>query len=172
MASHGIEACHRRKSQGTLVKKFDVFRLRASALPSWASFLFPDRLGIARQKTEKGPFDGTLRLQMVRSQLGGFTMRKTLLATGVAFVALQVSSAYAAETCRATKATPVASSVLRIVNPPSCERTICKRRVPSNGPFSVFCRAIPSRSGNRKLAQEGSALARKRNTSNFLTSVP
>jgi hypothetical protein len=34
-------------------KKCAVFRFRANALPSWASFLFSDRVGIATNKTEK-----------------------------------------------------------------------------------------------------------------------
>src|ERR1700726_1429144 len=58
-------------------KMFVVFRFRANAFPSWASFLFPNRVEIPRKKTEKSDrFYGTLR-----SQLGGFTMRKVLLAT-------------------------------------------------------------------------------------------
>src|SRR5260370_18806351 len=59
----------------------------------------------------------------------------------------------------------VASSPLRIVNPPSCERRVSVKTVH----FSVFFVGIPTRFGNRKLAQEGSAFARKRNTANFLT---
>jgi hypothetical protein len=37
-------------------KKFAAFRFRASALPSWASFPFPNRVGIPTKKAEKGPF--------------------------------------------------------------------------------------------------------------------
>jgi hypothetical protein len=40
-AQHG-GARHQRKS---LVKKFSLFRFRANALPSWASFPFPNWLG-------------------------------------------------------------------------------------------------------------------------------
>src|SRR5258708_8765721 len=58
----------------------------------------------------------------------------------------------------------VASSTLRIVNPPSCERRVSVKTVH----FSVFFVGIPTRFGNRKLAQERSAFARKRSTTNFL----
>src|ERR1017187_8420109 len=39
---------------------------------------------------------------------------------------------------------------------------------PQNGPFSAFFVGIPTRFGNGKLAQEGTAFARKRNAANFL----
>src|ERR1700674_3333876 len=52
-----MEARHPRKSRAPdntgADKKFAVFRFRANALPSWASFLFPNRVGIATNKTEK-----------------------------------------------------------------------------------------------------------------------
>src|SRR5437660_11884073 len=74
-------------------KKFVVFRFRANALLSWASFLFPNRVGIPTKKTEKW----TVFTESLRSQLGGFTMRKVLLATGVGFLALQGFAARADE---------------------------------------------------------------------------
>src|ERR1700748_2762845 len=40
-----------------------------------------------------------------------------------------------------------------------------------NGPLFSFIRRYPSWFGNRKLAQEGSAFARKRNKTNFLISA-
>jgi hypothetical protein len=43
----------RRRKSRVLAKKFAGFRFRAKALPSWASFPFPNRLGIAAKKTEK-----------------------------------------------------------------------------------------------------------------------
>src|ERR1700721_3932491 len=52
-----MEARHPRKSPAPdntgADKKCAVFRFRANALPSWASFLFPNRVGIATNKTEK-----------------------------------------------------------------------------------------------------------------------
>jgi hypothetical protein len=71
-----MEARRLRKSR-VPAKKFVVFRFRTNALLSWASFLFPNRVGISTKNTEKvDRFYGTLG-----SQLGGFTMRKVLLAT-------------------------------------------------------------------------------------------
>src|ERR1700730_7154598 len=43
------------ESHGAPDKKFALFRFRANALPSWASFLFPNRIGISTKKTEKWP---------------------------------------------------------------------------------------------------------------------
>src|SRR5438445_11292568 len=47
-----MEARRPRKS-GALAKKFVAFRFCANALLSWASFPFPDRVGISTNKTEK-----------------------------------------------------------------------------------------------------------------------
>ena len=50
-------------------KKFVVFRFRANALPSWASFLFPDAVGIAKKKAEEADrFYGTLGSQQGGSE--------------------------------------------------------------------------------------------------------
>src|ERR1700693_2437572 len=75
------------------------------------------------------------------------------------------SSARDADTCMAMRPRPVASSTLRIANPPSCERRVSVKTVH----FSVFFAGIPTRFGNRKLAREGSVFARKRNTVDFLS---
>jgi len=49
-------------------KKFIAFRFRARALPSWASFPFPNPVGILMKNAKKmGRFYGTLG-----SQLGGY----------------------------------------------------------------------------------------------------
>jgi hypothetical protein len=47
------EARHQRKSQVLDNKKCAVFPFRANALPSWASFLFPNRVEIPTNKAEK-----------------------------------------------------------------------------------------------------------------------
>src|SRR5438132_14311432 len=47
-----MEARRPRKS-GALAKKFVAFRFCANALLAWASFTFPDRVGISTNKTEK-----------------------------------------------------------------------------------------------------------------------
>jgi len=47
-----MEARRQRKSRGR-AKKFAGFRFRANPLPSWASFLFPNRVRMATKKTEK-----------------------------------------------------------------------------------------------------------------------
>src|SRR5258708_9368190 len=79
-----MEARRLRKSRAR-AKKFVVLRFRANALLSWASFLFPNRVGITTKKTEKW----TVFTETLRSQLGGFTMRKVLLATCLGLIALQ-----------------------------------------------------------------------------------
>jgi lanthanide-dependent methanol dehydrogenase len=67
----------RQEKLGALAKKFAVFRFCANALPSWASFLFANRIGIATKKLKKW----TVFTATLRSQLGGFSMHKVLLVT-------------------------------------------------------------------------------------------
>jgi hypothetical protein len=47
-----MEARRLRKSR-VPAKKFVVFRFRTNALLSWASFLFPNRVGISTKNTEE-----------------------------------------------------------------------------------------------------------------------
>src|SRR5580693_4992879 len=74
-------------------QKVRRFRFRANALPSWASFPFPNGVGIPTNKIESG----TVFTEALRSQLGGLAMRKVLLAAGISVIAMQVSASRADE---------------------------------------------------------------------------
>src|SRR5512142_1752645 len=66
-----MEARRLRKSWAP-AKKFAVFRFRANALPSWASFLFPNRVGIPTKKAESGPFSRNPSLITGRKRMKRF----------------------------------------------------------------------------------------------------
>src|SRR5260221_772499 len=79
-----MEARRLRKSRAP-AKKFVVLRFRANALLSWASFLFPNRVGIPTKKTESG----TVLTESLRQTPGCFTTRKGLLGNSLGLLAVQ-----------------------------------------------------------------------------------